>query len=92
MNSLDPTVTPLPLTEEESSPPVNAAVPTTAIPTAKSTVYNNRRRSKKAKTIVLSSEYPLLNLSSKRPAPDHHVVLNVTMQPRQVCSIPQLTL
>ena len=56
-DSLDPTVTPLPLTEEESSPPVNAAVPTTAIPTAKSTVYSNRRRSKKAKTIVLSSEY-----------------------------------
>ena len=40
-DSLDPTVTPLPLTKEESSPPVNADVPTTAIPTAKSIVYNN---------------------------------------------------
>ena len=51
LDSLDSTVSSLPLTEEESSPPVNAAVPTTAIPTAKSIVYNNRRRSKKAKTI-----------------------------------------
>ena len=81
-------MTPLPLTEEESFPLVNAVVPTTTIPTAKSIVYNNRRRSKKAKTIVLSSEYQSLNLSSKQPAPDHHVVLNVTMQPRQVCSTP----
>ena len=55
---LDSTVFPLPLTEKESSPPVNAAVSTTAaIPIAKSIVYNNRRRSKKAKTIVFPSEY-----------------------------------
>ena len=85
-DSLEFTVSSPPPTGEESSPLFIVAVSTTAIPTGKPIVYNNRRRSKKAKTVVLSSEHQSLNLSSKQPAPDHHVVLNVTMQPRQVCS------
>ena len=75
-----------PPTGEEAVPHSATAASAAATSVGERIVYNNRRRSKKAKTIVLPSEHQALALFSKHAMTDNAVVLNVTTQSRQVCS------